>query len=88
MEKSSLTNTCTRLLHKGLTLFLEHIGNLKIFSPYEGAWVAQSVRCPTGSVRDLTVREFEPRVRLWADGPEPGACFRFCVSLSDRKSVV
>ena len=30
----------------------------------------------------LAVREFEPRVRLWADGSEPGACFRFCVSLS------
>ena len=28
------------------------------------------------------VREFEPRVGLWADGSEPGACFRFCVSLS------
>ncbi|XP_049509020.1 nucleoporin Nup43 isoform X2 [Panthera uncia] len=31
---------------------------------------------------DLTVREFEPRVGLWADGSEPGACFQFCVSLS------
>ena len=31
---------------------------------------------------DLAVREFEPRVRLWADGSEPGACFWFCVSLS------
>ena len=31
---------------------------------------------------DLAVREFEPRVRLWAEGSEPGACFRFCVSLS------
>ena len=30
----------------------------------------------------LTAHEFEPRVRLWADGSEPGACFRFCVSLS------
>ena len=34
------------------------------------------------SGHDLTVREFEPRVGLWADGSEPGACFRFCVSLS------
>ena len=25
---------------------------------------------------------FEPRVRLCADGSEPGTCFRFCVSLS------
>ncbi|VFV37145.1 ino80 complex subunit d-like [Lynx pardinus] len=31
---------------------------------------------------DLAVREFEPRVRLWADGSEPGACFRFCLPLS------
>ena len=35
-----------------------------------------------GSGHDLTVREFEPRIGLWADGSEPGACFRFCVSLS------
>ena len=31
---------------------------------------------------DLAVREFEPCIGLWADGSEPGACFRFCVSLS------
>ena len=31
---------------------------------------------------DLAVHELEPRVGLWADGSEPGACFRFCVSLS------
>ena len=31
---------------------------------------------------DLAVREFEPRVGLWSDGSEPGAWFRFCVSLS------
>ena len=34
------------------------------------------------SGRDLAVREFEPHVGLWADGSEPGACFRFYVSLS------
>ena len=39
-----------------------------------------SVRLQPG--HNLVVREFEPRVRLWADGSEPGACFRFCVSLS------
>ena len=39
-----------------------------------------SVRLRPG--HDLAVGEFEPRVRLWADGSEPGACFRFCVSLS------
>ena len=48
-----------------------------------GAWVAQSVKCPDfSSGRDLTMPRFEPRVRLWADSSEPGACFRFCVSLS------
>ena len=31
---------------------------------------------------DLAVREFEPCIGLWADGSEPGACFRFSVSLS------
>ena len=35
-----------------------------------------------GSGHDLTVREFEPHVGLCADSSEPGACFRFCVSLS------
>ena len=39
-----------------------------------------SVRLQLG--HDLAVCEFKPRVRLWADGSEPGACFRFCVSLS------
>ena len=39
------------------------------------------------SVRlQLRSRSRGPRVRarvgLWADGSEPGACFRFCVSLS------
>ena len=34
------------------------------------------------SGHDLTVREFKPRVELCADSSEPGACFRFCVSLS------
>ena len=38
-----------------------------------------------GSGHDLTVREFEPRVGLWADSSEPGACFGFC---EIRKSVV
>ena len=35
-----------------------------------GAWVAHLVKRPTlgfGSGRDLTVREFEPRIRLCAD---------------------
>ena len=35
-----------------------------------------------GSGHDLVVREFKPRIGLCADNSEPGACFRFCVSLS------
>ena len=34
------------------------------------------------SGHDLTAREFEPHVGLCANNSEPGACFRFCVSLS------
>ena len=34
------------------------------------------------SGHDLTVCEFKPCVRLWADSSEFGACSRFCVSLS------
>ena len=35
-----------------------------------------------GSGHDLKACEFEPRIVLCADSSEPGACFRFCVSLS------
>ena len=38
-----------------------------------GAWVAQSVKHPTlgfGSIRDLTVCEFEPCIGLCADSME------------------
>ena len=44
------------------------------FEDQGGAWVAQSRRRPTlgfGSRHDLTVREFEPCVRLLADSAEP-----------------
>ena len=34
------------------------------------------------SGHDLTVCGFEPRIGLWADSSEPGACLGFCVSLS------
>ena len=37
-----------------------------------------------GSGHDLTAHEFEPRVRLCADGSEPGACFGFCRSEERR----
>ena len=61
--------------------------SLSKISKCRGAWVAQSVKRPTSArsrSRGPGVRA--PRqalgVRLWADGSEPGACFRFCVSLS------
>ena len=34
------------------------------------------------SGHDLAVHEFKPRMGFCADGSEPGAWFRFCVSLS------
>ena len=34
------------------------------------------------SGHDLAVREFEPHIGLWADSSEPGACFKFYVTLS------
>ena len=59
-------------------------------------WLSRlSVRLRSG--HDLAIHVFEPRIRPCADSSEPGACFRFCVSLSlwpsphscsDRKSVV
>ena len=54
------------------------VARKKVGAPGWRSWL--SVRLQPG--HDLVVREFEPRVRLWADGSEPGACFRFCVSLS------
>ena len=44
-----------------------------------GAWVAQS---NFASGHYLTVGGFKPRIGLSADTSEPGACFRFCISLS------
>ena len=50
---------------------------------WQGHVGVQSVKASGfGSGHDLTVLEFEPRVRLCADSSEPGACFRFGVSLS------
>ena len=51
--------------------------NVQIFflnKIFRGAWVAQSVKCPTldlGSGHDLTVREFKPHIRLCTDSVEP-----------------
>ena len=47
-----------------------------------GTWVAQSIKHLTSAQVTISVREFEPCLGLCADSSEPGACFRFCVSLS------
>ena len=57
-----------------------HMRTLKDKTGAPGWRSRLSVRLRPG--HELAVREFEPRVGLWADGSEPGACFRFCVSLS------
>ena len=55
-------------------------GNIKSV-PGAPGWLSRlSVQLHSG--HDLTVPEFEPRIRLCADSSEPGACFGFCVSLS------
>ena len=57
-------------------------GHLFYASIKNGVLGAQSVDRPTSaSGHDLAICEFEPRVTLCADSSEPGACFRFCVSL-------
>ena len=48
------------------------LSSLKIFYGAPGWRSRLSGRLQPG--HDLAVREFEPRVRLWADGSEPGAC--------------
>ena len=48
-----------------------------------GAWVAQSVEHPTSAqVMISQLMSSSPAIGLCADSSEPGACFRFCVSLS------
>ena len=61
-------------------LSIGHNLNLKALFGAPGWRSRLSIRLQPGP--DLAVREFEPRIRLWADGSEPGAWFRFCVSLS------
>ena len=56
------------------------ISPLKVFFGAPGWRSRLSVRLQPG--HNLAVREYKPRVRLWADGSESGGCFRFCVSLS------
>ena len=61
----SLTSTAPALAQRP-DFFLNKI--------FRGAWVAQSVKCPTldlGSGHDLTVREFKPHIRLCTDSVEP-----------------
>ena len=50
---------------------------LKLGETGAPGWLSRlSVRLQLRSrSRDLAVREFEPRVGLWGDGSEPGACF-------------
>ena len=74
------------VLRKGITeTFFTRYKGLHCFKDTSrGPWVAQLAELPTDfrSGHDLTACELEPRVGLCADSPEPGACFRFCVSLS------
>ena len=60
--------------------FQEFCGNTLSFLGLLGGSVGWASAFSSG--HDLTVCEFEPRVGLCADSSEPGACFRFCVSLS------
>ena len=49
-----------------------------------GAWVAQSVKHPSlgfSSVRDLTVHEFEPHIRLCTESAETAWDFLFYMHL-------
>ena len=89
LPSPALLQTC-----KGLSSQTKVPAYIRDFSRCSGEWGVQqkwktgapgwrsrlSVRLQPG--HDLAVCEFEPHVRLWADGSEPGACFRFCVSLS------
>ena len=55
---------------------------LEILSLGAPEWLSRlSVWLRLGSRSHGSVREFEPRVWLWADSSEPGARFRVCVSL-------
>ena len=67
----------TLLIHKCYWASLQsRKGN--VGAPGWRSWLSVRLRPGHG----LAVHEFEPHVGLWADGSKPGACFRFCVSLS------
>ena len=75
-----------KLMH-ALPLLFKHC-NIRVFSlkkktPGQGR-LGGSVSQASyfGSGHDLRVCVCEPLVRLCADSSEPGACFRFCVSVS------
>ena len=71
-------HVCFPLMGTDLLIWKERFCFKKLGAP---GWRSRlSVRLQPG--HDLALREFQPRVRPWADGSEPGACFRFCVSLS------
>ena len=72
-QESDAQVTAIQVLHQLRTFHMYSLGG--------PGWHSRlSVRHQPG--HGLSVREFVPRVRLWANGSEPGACFRFCVSLS------
>ena len=77
------------LVRKRETAFTSFSSVLKV--PFGGAWVAQSVKRPTSARSQSRGPWVRARIGLWADGSEPGARFRFCVSFSappqDRKST-
>ena len=70
------------ILEGSLVLFVQ----LRI-NRFWACLVAQSVKLGFGWGHDLTVRKFEPCIRLCADSAEPGACLQFCVSLSSCPSA-
>ena len=61
-----------------------YVGDQQLWPSWELVRNADFQGCLGGSVgwasdftsgHDLAVREVEPRIGLWADGSEPGACF-------------
>ena len=81
LSKQSVSFPTSILLSVTLTLFFKYISPcfLEIRARW-GTWVAQSFDFSSG--HDLVVHEFKPRMGPCVDSSEPGACFRFCVSLS------
>ena len=75
MEFSQTVDTGREVVGIGRKTKKSHIPLKTVVSGAPGWRSRLSVRLQPG--HHLEVREFEPRVGLWADGSEPGACFRF-----------